>query len=100
MEQQMLSNIDGSVRLLEKKRHDLRLSQALAVQLAIQIKMVKENDVELKNLMQESILFSIPIWRMQLSLNGATQDAQFVADMHKSMNQSTNKMLEQNAALV
>lgn len=100
MEKQTLAKMDKSVNLLEKKLYDLYQSQILAVQTAAQIHMIKCNDIQLKELMQESVLTVIPIRQMQWALSAATQDAQSVANMHKSMSDATNMMLKQNAEML
>jgi uncharacterized protein YaaN involved in tellurite resistance len=65
MEKQTLAKMTKSLNLLEKKLYDLYQSQMLAVQTAAQIHMIKCNDIQLKELMQETVLTSIPIRRMQ-----------------------------------
>lgn len=100
MEKQELQKMYKGLALLEKKVHDLHVSQILAVQTAQEIQMIKGCDVSLKELMQETIVTNIPVWRMQWALNSATEDAQFVADIHKSVSEATNQMLIRNAELL
>lgn len=100
MEKQTLAKMTKSLNLLEKKLYDLYQSQMLAVQTAAQIHMIKCNDIQLKELMQETVLTSIPIRRMQWALSVATENAQMVADTHRAMSDATNQMLKQNAEML
>lgn len=54
----------------EKKLHDLELTRVIAMQVAPQIRLLQDNDQEMLEKIQSSLVNTIPLWRHQMVREG------------------------------
>lgn len=97
MASQVVSDFSANVDRFEKKIHDLKVSQTLAMQSAPQIKLIQNNDQLLANKITDAINHTIPLWKSQtvIALGLAKQDE--VLRMQRDISDATNTMIRENA---
>lgn len=85
---------------LEKKLHDLRLSRAIALQAAPQIRLVQNNNRELAEKIQSSILNTIPLWKNQMVVALSLLRQRQALDLQRQVSTTTKELLEKNAEML
>lgn len=85
---------------LEKRVHDLHLSQQIALQKAPQIRMIQENHRMLVEKIQSSVLNTIPLWKDQFILGLTLERQKQAIDMQKKVTDTTNELLLKNSELL
>lgn len=95
-----VQDLQRYVHMLEKRVHDLHLSQQISLQKAPQIRMIQENHRMLVEKIQSSVLNTIPLWKDQFIL-GLTLERQSQAiEMQKKVTDTTNELLLKNSELL
>ena len=97
---QVLRDFSDRLGRFEKRLHDLKLSRAITVQTAPQIRMIQNNDRTLAEKIQTSILTTIPIWKNQLVLALSLRSQKDAAMLQKHVSDTTNEMLRKNAEML
>ena len=97
---QAVSDFEQSVERFEKKVHDLKLSRTIAIQTAPQIRLIQNNDKALIDRVQTAIYSTIPLWKNQLVIALGLSSQRQVLDMQRAVSDTTNQLLERNAALL
>jgi len=82
----------------EKKLHDLELTRTITIQSAPQIRMIQNNDEEMLEKIQSSIINTIPLWRHQMVLALGIEHSRNAVAAQSEVTETTNKLLEMNAA--
>jgi len=85
---------------LEKRIHDLHLSQQIALQKAPQIRMIQENHRTLIEKIQSSVLNTIPLWKDQFIIGLTLERQKQAIDMQKKVTDTTNELLLKNSELL
>jgi len=85
---------------LEKRVHDLHLSQQISLQKAPQIRMIQENHRMLVEKIQSSILNTIPLWKDQFIIGLTLERQKQAIDMQKKVTDTTNELLLKNSELL
>ena len=75
----------------EKKLHDLELTRVIAMQVAPQIRLLQDNDQEMLEKIQSSLINTIPLWRHQMVLALGIEHTQHM------ITEKTNELLTKNA---
>lgn len=88
------------INRFERRLHDLKLSRAITLQTAPQIRMIQSNDQSLAEKIQTSILATIPIWKNQIVLALSLQGQRNAARLQKEVADTTNEMLRKNAEML
>lgn len=97
---QKVKDFSDAILRFERRLHDLQLSRTITLQTAPQIRLIQSNSQSLVEKIQTSILSTIPIWKGQLVLGLTIQGQKNAADMQKRVTDTTNDLLEKNAALL
>ena len=97
---QVVADFEQSVARFEKKVHDLKLSRTIAIQTAPQIRLIQNNDKALIDRVQTAIYSTIPLWKNQLVIALGLASQRQVLDMQRAVSDTTNELLERNAALL
>ena len=58
----------GDVKALERRIHDLRISRTLSMQVAAQIRIIQENERQMAEKIQTSIIAVVPLWKTKLAM--------------------------------
>jgi uncharacterized protein YaaN involved in tellurite resistance len=85
---------------LERKVHDLLLTRMITIQSLPQIKLTQDTDKGLVSKIQTSILTTIPVWKRQMALAITLYRQKGAVDVEKKVDDTTNQMIMQNAALL
>lgn len=81
----------------EKKLHDLELTRAITIQTAPQIRMLQNNDEEMLEKIQSSIINAIPLWRHQIVIAlGLEHSARAIAAQN-AVSETINNLLSDNS---
>lgn len=94
---QVVDDLQNNVDRFEKKIHDLRISQTLAMQSAPQIKLIQNNDQLLANKISDAINHTIPLWKSQTVIALGLAKQEKVLRMQKEVSDKTNELIRENA---
>ena len=83
--------------LFEKKLHDLELTRVIAMQVAPQIRLLQDNDQEMLEKIQSSLVNTIPLWRHQMVLALGIEHTQRALSAQNMITEKTNELLTRNA---
>lgn len=81
----------------EKKLHDLELTRLIAMQVAPQIRLLQDNDQEMLEKIQSSLINTIPLWRHQMVLALGIEHTQRALSAQNMITEKTNELLTRNA---
>lgn len=81
----------------EKKLHDLELTRVIAMQVASQIRLLQDNDQEMLEKIQSSLVNTIPLWRHQMVLALGIEHTQRALSAQNMITEKTNELLTRNA---
>lgn len=81
----------------EKKLHDLELTRVIAMQVAPQIRLLQDNDQEMLEKIQSSLVNTIPLWRHQMVLALGIEHTQRALSAQNMITEKTNELLIRNA---
>ena len=98
--QEDLENYNKYVNLsnrFEKKLHDLELTRVIAMQVAPQIRLLQDNDQEMLEKIQSSLVNTIPLWRHQMVLSLGIEHTQRALAAQNMITEKTNELLTKNA---
>ena len=81
----------------EKKLHDLELTRMISVQMGPQTRLLQNNDTQMVEKIQSSLVNTIPLWKSQMVLAlGMEHDRQATAAQN-AVTEMTNELLKKNA---
>ena len=100
MSAQVVRDFEDTVDRFEKKLHDLKLSKAIAIQTAPQIRLIQNNDKLLVDKIQTAILSTSPLWKGQIVIALGLARQQSALQMQRSVTDTTNELLQKNAELL
>lgn len=98
--QEDIENYNKYVNLcnrFEKKLHDLELTRVIAMQVAPQIRLLQDNDQEMLEKIQSSLVNTIPLWRHQMVLALGIEHTQRALSAQNMITEKTNELLTRNA---
>lgn len=81
----------------EKKLHDLELTRVIAMQVAPQIRLLQDNDQEMLEKIQSSLVNTIPLWRHQMVLALGIEHTKRALSAQNMITEKTNELLTRNA---
>lgn len=82
----------------EKKLYDLDLTRTIAMQTAPQIRMIQNNDTQMAEKIQSTIVNTIPLWKNQMVIALGIQHSTQAAEAQREVTDATNELLKKNAA--
>lgn len=94
---QELNDLNNQINRFEKKLHDLDLSRMISVQTAPQIRMVQNNNMEMVEKIQSTIVNTIPLWKNQMILALGVAHSTEAIKTQKAVSDITNELLKKNA---
>jgi uncharacterized protein YaaN involved in tellurite resistance len=97
---QKLNDLINSVNRFEKKVHDLQLSRQISLQMAPQIRLIQNNDAQLADKIQSSIVNSIPLWKNQMVISLGLANAKAALESQKKVTDMTNELLKKNSEML
>ena len=97
---QRLNDYRNLVQRFEKRLYDLRLTRSIVLQTIPQIRLAQNNDNELVNKIQSSILNTIPLWKNHLLIAFSLYRQRAATVLQKRISDTTNELLAKNAELL
>ena len=91
---------ESGLKVLERKIHNLRIQRTIAIQNIPQLMLLKEGDTILVSKIDDSITQAIPLWESQIVITINAMRQQAGVEVSKSVTNTTNNLLRQNAALL
>ncbi len=94
---QAANDFAASCDRFEKKLYDLQLTRNVALQMGPQIRLIQNNDVQMSDKIQSTIVNTIPLWRSQLVLALGLQHSADAMQAQNAVSEMTNSLLKKNA---
>ncbi|MCC2252952.1 toxic anion resistance protein [Ruminococcus sp. CLA-AA-H200] len=94
---QAAKDLDSMCNRFEKKVHDLELTRMISIQTAPQIRLVQDNDTQMVEKIQSTIVNTIPLWKSQMVLALGVEHSTQAAAAQRQVTDMTNELLRKNA---
>ena len=94
---QAAKDLDSMCGRFEKKIHDLELTRMISIQTAPQIRLVQNNDTQMVEKIQSTIVNTIPLWKSQMLLALGVEHSAQAAAAQREVTDMTNELLKKNA---
>ncbi len=94
---QKVNDMMATISRFEKKVYDLKTTRIISIQMAPQIRMIQNNDSELVEKIQSSIINTIPLWKNQVVIALGLANAKSALNTQKAVTDITNEMLKKNS---
>ena len=97
---QNYNDMVNKVNRFEKKLYDLKTTRIISIQMAPQIRLIQNNDAELVEKIQSSIVNTIPLWKNQMIIALGITNSQAALQAQEKVTNLTNDMLKKNSELL
>ena len=97
---QAVKDMSDTINRFEKKLYDLKTTRIISIQMAPQIRLIQNNDSELVNKIQSSIINTIPLWKNQVVIALGLANAKSALETQRKVTDLTNEMLKSNSELL
>ena len=94
---QALNDLSNAINRFEKKLYDLELTRMVSVQMSPQIRLVQNNDTQMVEKIQSTIVNTIPLWKSQMLIALGINHSKEALKAQNEVTEMTNKMLKENA---
>ena len=94
---QAAKDLDSMCTRFEKKIHDLELTRMISIQTAPQIRLVQNNDTQMVEKIQSTIVNTIPLWKSQMVLALGVEHSAQAAAAQREVTDMTNELLRKKA---
>lgn len=84
----------------EKKISDLEITRVISMQSAPQVRLLQNNDREMLDKLQSSLVNTIPLWRNQLVLSLGIEHSSRALSAQRALTDKTNELLAQNSEML
>ncbi len=94
---QAASDLSALCNRFEKKLYDLELTRTISIQMAPQLRLVQNNDTQMAEKIQSTLMNTIPLWKSQMALSLGIAHSQQALKAQKEVTDMTNMLLRKNA---
>ena len=84
----------------EKKLHDLELTRMISVQMGPQTRLLQNNDAQMLEKIQSSLVNTIPLWKSQMVLALGLEHSRQATAAQAAVTNMTNDLLKKNAEML
>ncbi|MEG0779086.1 MAG: toxic anion resistance protein [Oscillospiraceae bacterium] len=84
----------------EKKIHDLELTRMISIQMGPQTRLLQNNDTQMVEKIQSSLVNTIPLWKSQMVLALGLEHSRQATAAQSAVTNMTNELLKKNADLL
>ena len=81
----------------EKKLHDLELTRMISIQMGPQTRLLQNNDTQMLEKIQSSLINTIPLWKSQMVLSLGIEHGRQATAAQSAVTEMTNSLLKKNA---
>ena len=92
--------MENMINRFEKKIYDLKTTRIISLQMAPQIRMLQNNEAELVEKIQGSLINTIPLWKNQIVLALGITNAKQALNAQRAVSDLTNNMLQKNSEIL
>lgn len=100
LDAQAVKDMSDTINRFEKKLYDLKTTRIISIQMAPQIRLIQNNDSELINKIQSSLINTIPLWKNQVVIALGIANSKKALDTQKKVTDLTNDMLKANSEIL
>ena len=100
MDAQKVQDLENAINRFEKKLYDLKTTRIISIQMAPQIRLLQNNEAELVEKIQGSLINTIPLWKNQMVIALGLNDAKRALATQKAVTDLTNDMLKKNSEIL
>lgn len=97
---QAARDLDELCGRFEKKLHDLDLTRTIAMQTAPQIRLIQNNDTQMAEKIQSTIVNTIPLWKNQMVIALGVNHSLQAAQAQREVTDATNELLKKNSEML
>ena len=97
---QAVKDMSDTINRFEKKLYDLKTTRIISIQMAPQIRLIQNNDSELINKIQSSLINTIPLWKNQIVIALGVANSKRALETQKKVTDLTNDMLKANSEIL
>ncbi len=97
---QKVNDMVNIINRFEKKIYELKTTRIISIQMAPQIRLIQNNDSELVEKIQNSLINTIPLWKNQIVIALGLANAKGALDIQKAVTNTTNEMLQKNSEML
>lgn len=97
---QVVNDMVATINRFEKRIYDLKTTRIISIQMAPQIRLIQNNDSELVEKIQSSLINTIPLWKNQIVIALGITNAKNALGAQKQVTEMTNEMLKKNSELL
>lgn len=94
---QTANDLSNCINRFEKKLHDLELTRTVSIQMAPQIRLIQNNDTQMVEKIQSTIVNTIPVWKSQMLIALGINHSKEALKAENEVSEMTNRMLKENA---
>ena len=84
----------------EKKLHDLELTRMISIQMGPQTRLLQNNDTQMVEKIQSSLVNTIPLWKSQMVLALGMEHSRQATAAQNAVTEMTNELLKKNADML
>ena len=84
----------------EKKIHDLELTRMISIQMGPQTRLLQNNDTQMLEKIQSSLVNTIPLWKSQMVLALGLEHGRQATAAQAAVTDMTNSLLQKNAEML
>jgi uncharacterized protein YaaN involved in tellurite resistance len=97
---QKVNDMVSMINRFEKKIYDLKTTRIISIQMAPQIRLIQNNDSELVEKIQSSLINTIPLWKNQIVIALGLANSKSALNVQKAVTDTTNDMLKKNSEML
>lgn len=97
---QAVNDFNAICNRFEKKLHDLELTRTISLQMAPQIRLIQNNDIQMAEKIQSTLVNTIPLWKSQMVLSLGIAHSGQAAKAQREVTDMTNELLRKNASML
>ncbi len=97
---QKVNDMINIINRFEKRIYDLKTTRIISLQMAPQIRLIQNNDSELVEKIQSSLINTIPLWKNQIVIALGLANSKSALDAQKAVTDTTNEMLQKNSEML
>lgn len=97
---QAVNDFHAMCNRFEKKLHDLELTRTVSLQMAPQIRLIQNNDIQMAEKIQSTLVNTIPLWKSQMVLALGIAHSGQAAKAQREVTDMTNELLKKNASML
>ena len=97
---QAYNDMENFCNRFEKKLHDLELTRMVSIQMGPQTRLLQNNDTQMIDKIQTSLVNTIPLWKSQMVLALGLERSRQATAAQSAVSNMTNDLLKKNAEML